>query len=26
VRERFDIRCGQLPALSTVHDAQERVA
>jgi hypothetical protein len=26
VRERFDVRCGPLPALSTVHDAQERVA
>jgi len=26
VRDRFDVRCGPLPALSTVHDAQERVA
>ena len=26
VRERFDVRCGPLPALSTVHDAQRRVA
>ena len=26
VRERFDVRCGPLPAVSSVHDAQERVA